>query len=105
MENRINVDHTVSRKEIYENKRRKQENVSVEDLANMNENLIATNEFLNKRKSKKSVRNMMELCEKREAEIRQQNERDNLDHSVSRMKNYLHKSDTKMKIKEEYDHE
>ena len=105
MENTINVDHTVSRKEIYENIRRKEANISVGDLANMNENLIATNESLNKRKSKKSVRNMMELREKREAEIRQQNVRDNLDHSVSRMKNYSHKSDTKMKIKEEYDHE
>lgn len=43
-----NLDHTVSRKEIYENKRRRQANIATEDLANKDENLNATNEALNK---------------------------------------------------------
>lgn len=72
-----NLDHTVSRKEIYENKRRKQANISTEDLANKKENLNATNESLNKSKGKKSVQNMVETREKREAELRKQNEKAN----------------------------
>ena len=72
-----NLDHTVSRKEIYENKRRKQADISTEDLANKKENLNATNESLNKSKGKKSVQNMVETREKREAELRKQNEKAN----------------------------
>ena len=50
-----NLDHTVSRKEIFENQRRKQAGLSTEELANKEENLNATNESLNKSKGAKSV--------------------------------------------------
>ena len=42
---KANLDHTVSRKELYENKRRKQANIATEELANKKENLNATNEL------------------------------------------------------------
>lgn len=74
---KANLDHTVSRKELYENKRRKQANIATEDLANKKENLNATNESLNKSKGKKSVQQMVETREAREAELRKQNERAN----------------------------
>ena len=72
-----NLDHTVSRKELYENKRRKQANIATEDLANKTENLNATNESLNKSKGKKSVDEMIKTRETREADLRKQNERAN----------------------------
>lgn len=74
---KANLDHTISRKELYENKRRKQANIATEDLANKKENLNATNESLNKSKGKKSVQEMVKTREAREAELRKQNERDN----------------------------
>lgn len=74
---KANLDHTVSRKELYENKRRKQANIATEDLANKEENLNATNESLNKSKGKKSVQEMVETREAREAELHKQNERAN----------------------------
>lgn len=74
---KANLDHTVSRKELDENKRRKQANIATEDLANKKENLNATNESLNKSKGKKSVQEMVETREAREAELRKQNERAN----------------------------
>lgn len=74
---KANLDHTVSRKELYENKRRKQANIATEDLANKKKNLNATNESLNKSKGKKSVQEMVETREAREAKLRKQNERAN----------------------------
>lgn len=74
---KANLDHTVSRKELYENKRRKQANIATEDLANKKENLNATNESLNKSKGKKSVQEMIGTREEREAELHKQNERAN----------------------------
>lgn len=49
-----NLDHVVSRKELYENARRKQANIETKDLANKAENLAPTNETLNKSKKDKS---------------------------------------------------
>lgn len=72
---KANLDHTVSRKEIYENKRRRQANIATEDLANKDENLNATNESLNKSKGAKSVDEMIATREQREADLRKQNER------------------------------
>ncbi|WP_455543483.1 hypothetical protein [Intestinibacter sp.] len=72
-----NLDHTVSRKEIFENQRRKQANIATEDLANKKENLNATNESLNKSKGKKSVQEMVDTRPKREEQLRKQNERAN----------------------------
>ena len=72
---KANLDHTESRKEIYENKRRRQANIATEDLANKDENLNATNESLNKSKGAKSVDEMIATREQREADLRKQNER------------------------------
>lgn len=70
-----NLDHTVSRKEIYENQRRKQAKKSTADLANMDENLNPTNESLNKSKGAKSVDEMIETRQQREKAQIEQNER------------------------------
>lgn len=72
---KANLDHTVSRKETYENKRRRQANIATEDLANKDENLNATNESLNKSKGAKSVDEMIATREQREADLRKQNEK------------------------------
>lgn len=53
---KANLDHTVSRKEIYENQRRKQAGLSTEDLANREKNLNPTTESTNKSKKDKSVK-------------------------------------------------
>lgn len=53
---KVNLDHTVSRKEIYENQRRKQAGLSTEDLANREKNLNPTTESTNKSKKDKSVK-------------------------------------------------
>lgn len=74
---KANLDHTVSRKEIYENQRRKQANIATEDLANKEENLNPTNESLNKSKGKKSIQEMQETREIREADLKKQNEKAN----------------------------
>lgn len=72
-----NLDHTVSRKELYENKRRKQAGIATEDLANKDENLNPTNESLNKSKGAKSVDEYNSGREQREKDLREQNERAN----------------------------
>lgn len=74
---KVNLDHVNSRKEIYENKRRKQANIATEDLANKEENLQPTNEALNKSKNKKSVDEYIAQREEREKSLREQNERAN----------------------------
>ncbi len=74
---KANLDHVVSRKEIYENKRRKQANIATENLANKDENLKATNESLNKSKNAKSVEQYTSEREKREADLHKQNEKAN----------------------------
>ena len=69
-----NLDHVVSRKEIYENARRKQAGINTEDLANKDENLKPTNESLNKSKGAKSVDEYINEKEQREKKLREQNE-------------------------------
>ncbi len=63
-----NLDHVVPRKEIYDNKRRKQANISTEDLANKSENLKATTEALNKSKKEKSVEEYTDPVKRAERE-------------------------------------
>lgn len=70
-----NLDHVVSRKEIYENQRRKQANLSTEKLANKTENLKPTNESLNKSKKEKSVDEYISKREQREKDLKEQNRR------------------------------
>ena len=72
-----NLDHVVSRKELYENARRKQAGINTEDLANKDENLKPTNESLNKSKGAKSVEEYIRSREQREKDLREQNERAN----------------------------
>lgn len=69
----------VSRKELYENARRKQAGIDTKDLANMDENLKATNESLNKSKGAKSIDEYTDPAkrEQREKDLREQNERAN----------------------------
>lgn len=74
-----NLDHVVSRKELFEKQRRKQANLSVADLANKEENLKPTNESLNKSKGAMSNKDYVdkEKREVREKELKKQNERAN----------------------------
>ena len=74
---KANVDHVVSKKELYDNKRRRQANIATEDLANKDENLQATNENLNKSMKDDSKDKYIANREKREADLRKQNERAN----------------------------
>lgn len=60
-----NLDHVVARKELYENKRRRQANIQTEDLANKDENLKPTNESLNKSKNAKSMEDYLSTQEER----------------------------------------
>ena len=74
---KANLDHVVSRKELYENQRRKQANLEVKDLANKDENLKATNESLNKSKKDLSVKEYVDKADVREKKLREQNKRAN----------------------------
>ncbi|OZQ59287.1 hypothetical protein CA600_29895 [Paenibacillus sp. VTT E-133280] len=74
---KANLDHVVSRKELFENQRRKQANLSVADLANKEENLKPTNESLNKSKGAKSNKEYIETRETREKSLIEQNEKAN----------------------------
>ena len=74
---KANLDHVVSRKELYENQRRKQANIATEDLANKKENLKPTNEALNKSKNSKSIDEYISKREEREKALRAENEKKN----------------------------
>ena len=74
---KANLDHVVSRKEVFENKRRRQAGIPTEDLANKAENLKATNESLNKSKGAKSVDEYNRTKKQREKDLRDQCERAN----------------------------
>lgn len=92
-----NLDHVVSRKELYENQRRKQANLSVEELANKPENLKATNESLNKSKGAKSNTEYIEKRKTRERDLIKQNERANKKIDQSNMSDF-EKKQAKEKI-------
>ena len=64
-----NLDHEVSRKELYENKRRRQANIQTEDLANKDENLKPTNESWNKSKNAKSMDDYLGTQEERKKNL------------------------------------
>src|SRR5699024_1228764 len=53
-QDKANLDHVVPRKELYDNKRRKQAGIDTKDLANKEENLAPTNETLSTCKKAKS---------------------------------------------------
>lgn len=71
---KANLDHVVSRKEIYENARRKQAGIDTKDLANKKENLAPTNESLNKSKNDKKVKQYVDKRKQREEDLKKQNE-------------------------------
>ncbi|MFC0525898.1 hypothetical protein ACFFGV_20175 [Pontibacillus salicampi] len=74
---KANLDHVVTRKELFENQRRKQANLDVAALANKEENLKPTNESLNKSKGAKSNKEYVETRETREKDLIEQNEKAN----------------------------
>jgi hypothetical protein len=69
-----NLDHVDSIKNIYINKRRRQAGIPTEDLANKEENLKPTNESLNKSKGAKNVKEYISGREQREKNLRKQND-------------------------------
>lgn len=74
---KANLDHVVTRKELFENQRRKQANLGVADLANREENLKPTNESLNKSKGAKSNKEYVETRETRGKRLVEQNAKAN----------------------------
>lgn len=69
-----NLDHVVPRKELYDNVRRKQAGIDTKDLANKKENLVPTNESLNKSKKEKSNEQYVKERETREADLKKKAE-------------------------------
>ena len=74
---KANLDHVISRKQIFENPWRKIADIETVDLANKSENLAATNESLNKSKGAKSNSEYIEDREVREENLKEQVERAN----------------------------
>src|SRR5699024_7616656 len=72
-----NLDHVVSRKELFDNKRRKQAGLDVKDLANKDENLKPTNQSLNKSKREKRMEDYVATQEQRRKDLIEQNKRAN----------------------------
>ena len=74
---KVNLDHVVPRKQIFENPWRKIADIETVDLANKSENFAATNESLNKSKGAKSNSEYIKNRELREKELRNQVQRAN----------------------------
>jgi len=72
---KANLDHVVPRKELYNNDRRKQAGIDTKDLANKEENLVPTNESLNKSKKEKSNKEYVETREQREKDLKDKAEK------------------------------
>ncbi|WP_195839136.1 hypothetical protein [Anaerosalibacter bizertensis] len=104
---KANLDHVVSRKELYENQRRKQANLSTEELANKSENLKPTNESLNKSKGAKSVDEYIATRFERERKLKEQNERANkkIDESknISETEKRLRKKENDKRLQDKLD--
>lgn len=102
-----NLDHTVARKEIYENKRRRQAGIATEDLANKSENLNPTNESLNKSKGSKSVDAYNKSQEQRERDLREQNRKANekidKDPNLSKKEKELKKKENDKRMQDKLD--
>ena len=77
----INTDHVVSRNEIYgsgfKKRLRELSGYEVKDLANLDENLVPTNEALNKSKSDKSIKEYTATQEQRRKDLAAQNQKAN----------------------------
>lgn len=71
----FDVEHVVKRKEIFDNKRRKQAGLEAAELANKDENMKAVNDSLNRSIKEKSNKEYVEKREQREKDLIAQNER------------------------------
>ena len=74
---KVNLDHVVPRKQIFENPWRKIADIETVDLANKSENFAATNESLNKSKGATSNSDYIKSREAREKNLKEQVERAN----------------------------
>ena len=74
---KMNVDHVIPRKKLFDNARRKQAGLSVKQLANKTENLQPTNESLNKSKGEKTNKEYILKRKEREKDLIKVNERAN----------------------------
>ena len=74
---KMNVDHVIPRKKLFDNARRKQAGLSVKQLANKAENLQPTNESLNKSKGEKTNKEYILKRKEREKDLIKVNERAN----------------------------
>ena len=74
---KMNVDHVIPRKKLFDNARRKQAGLSVKQLANKVENLQPTNESLNKSKGEKTNKEYILKRKEREKDLIKVNERAN----------------------------
>lgn len=70
----FDVEHVVKRKEIFENKRRKQAGLEAAELANKDENMKAVNDSLNRSIKEKTNKEYVEKREQREKDLMAQNE-------------------------------
>ena len=74
---KMNVDHVIPRKKLFDNARRKQAGLSVKQLANKAENLQPTNESLNKSKGEKTNKEYILKRKEREKDLIKVSERAN----------------------------
>ncbi len=74
-EDSFDVEHVVKRKEIFEKTRRKQAGLEASELANMDENMTAVNDSLNRSIKEKSNKEYVAQREQREKDLIDQNER------------------------------
>ena len=94
LNDQFDLDHVVARKEIYENKRRKQANIDTKDLANKTENLKPTNSSLNRSKGDKSIEEYLAKKSQREKDLKAQYEK-----AVQKIQNDPNMPDTLKKEK------
>lgn len=74
-QDKANLDHVVPRKELYDNKRRKQAGIDTKDLANKDENLAPTNENLNTSKKAKTNQEYIDWLKENEENLKKQNQK------------------------------
>ena len=98
-----NLDHVVSRKKIYDNQRRKQANKTAADLANMDENLAATNESLNKSKGAKDMDDFIDYLNKTKENRKKKYENQCKKIDDDPNKSEADKQAAKQKLKQKYD--
>ncbi len=102
----FDVEHVVKRKEIFENKRRKQAGLEAAELANKDENMKAVNDSLNRSIKEKSNKEYVEKREQREKDLIAQNERAKKkidDSNMSEVEKRLAKEDADKRLQNKLD--